>query len=352
MPIRFSIERYNQPSIGYRIDDRFQVSGFGRDPTPSLVDRIVRAFMFGIISVFKPVGLTSRDCVNRIQRSVRPFKVGHAGTLDPIAEGVLIVAVGQATRLIELLHELPKVYRGTFRMGCTSESADTETEVTSLADAPIVSQEMLVCQIPKFVGTIQQRPPAYSAVKIDGKRAYDLARKGQNVAMPERSVTIHRIDLLSCSPSEICLDVSCESGTYIRSLGRDLALACQSDAVMTHLLRSSVGPFTSELAWTLESLESREAITRALVNPAECLLRDRVRLSEDECRRMRNGLYLELTQDRIEHNSAKKPRSSNQEAQDCILGLDPSNRLRGILTQRSPTHWGAALNFDHEDRSE
>lgn len=308
--------------------------------------------MFGIISVFKPIGVTSRDCVNRIQRWVRPFKVGHAGTLDPIAEGVLIVAVGQATRLIELLHELPKVYRGTFRMGCRSESADTETEVTPLADASVVSQETLLSQIPKFVGTIQQKPPAYSAIKIDGKRAYDLARKGENVAMPERSVTIHRIELLSWSPSEICLDVTCESGTYIRSLGRDLARACQSDAVMTHLLRSSVGPFTSEHAWSLESLESREAIARALANPAECLLRDRVILTDDEYRRMRNGLYLELAEGRIERNAAKRPHASIGQGDDSILGLDRMQRLRGILTQRSPTHWGAALNFDHEDCSE
>ena len=140
--------------------------------------------MFGILNVLKPIGMTSRDCVNRLQRLVYPLKIGHAGTLDPIAEGVLIIAIGQAVRLVEALHDLDKTYVGTFLLGCRSESADTETEVEKLENAPLVTQALLDAARPQFIGNIRQRPPVYSAVKIDGKRAYKIARKGREVEMP------------------------------------------------------------------------------------------------------------------------------------------------------------------------
>ena len=145
--------------------------------------------MLGFLNVHKPVGCTSRDVVNTIQRILKPLKVGHAGTLDPLASGVLVVAVGSATRIIDLVQQQPKVYEATFRFGVFSPTDDLEGELEENA-GPIPPRDRVIETLPRFIGEIQQVPPAFSAIKVAGKRAFDLARQGREVNLQPRPVTI------------------------------------------------------------------------------------------------------------------------------------------------------------------
>src|SRR5262245_7182097 len=171
--------------------------------------------MFGLLNIDKPAGVTSRDVVNRVQRLVRPLKVGHAGTLDPLATGVLVVAIGQATRLVEYLQRLPKTYQGTFLLGRTSDTEDIEGTVIELTDTSIPTEQQIQGALPQFLGTIDQTPPAYSALKVSGQRSYDLARRGQAVDLAARPVEIHDLQLVRFAYPELELLIRCGSGTYI-----------------------------------------------------------------------------------------------------------------------------------------
>jgi len=208
----------------------------------------------GILNIYKPQGLTSRDVVNQIQRLVRPLKVGHAGTLDPLATGVLVVCVGPATRLIEYIQRMPKEYVGTFLLGRSSPTEDTDGPVTELDNPPIPSQEAVEMAARGMLGPVWQRPPAYSALKVEGRRAYELARQGQPVELKPRPVTIYRLDVLSYKYPELVLRIRCSSGTYARAVGRDLAAALGTSAVMSALERTAIGPFRSKYALRPEQL--------------------------------------------------------------------------------------------------
>ncbi len=213
----------------------------------------------GILVLDKPRGMTSRQAVDCVKKPLRPAKVGHAGTLDPLADGVLVICVGGATRLIDYVHRLPKRYVATFRLGATSPTLDLESEVAELAGAPIPTRDELLDVLPRFRGDIEQRPPAFSALWVDGERAYALARRGEAVEPAPRTVKIHAIELVAYDYPEAVFDVTCSTGTYIRSLGRDIAQALGSAAVMTALTRTAIGPFTQDMA-----LGARDA-TRATI---------------------------------------------------------------------------------------
>ncbi len=152
--------------------------------------------MLGILGINKPVGITSRDALNHVSRLLKPRKVGHAGTLDPIASGVLVVCIGSATRLIEMVHAWPKEYIATFQLGQSSPSDDTETECTPMANAPIPSRAEIEAVLPRFLGEISQVPPAFSAVKVNGQRAYHVARKGKTVELTARPVQIDELEIV------------------------------------------------------------------------------------------------------------------------------------------------------------
>jgi tRNA pseudouridine55 synthase len=204
--------------------------------------------MFGILNINKPAGWTSRDAVNRIQKLVRPHKAGHAGTLDPLATGVLVVCIGKATRLIEYVQQQPKEYRATFLLGKTSPSDDIETEITEITDCRIPTIDEIQAALPAFVGRIEQIPPAYSAVKIQGQRAYALARKGVEVEIKSRPVEIYELTILAYEYPKLELAIRCGSGTYVRSLGRDMAVSLGTGAVMSALIRTSIGKFEIDTA--------------------------------------------------------------------------------------------------------
>jgi tRNA pseudouridine55 synthase len=226
--------------------------------------------MFGVLNLNKPVGYSSRDVVNRVERIIRPVRAGHAGTLDPLASGVLVVCVGSATRLIEYVQRMPKEYQATFLLGKRSRSDDLETEVEELLVAPIPTRQQIEAALPRFTGVIEQRPPAYSAIKVAGKRAYRLARRGDVVELAPRSVTIHALSLESYEYPRLKLFIRCSSGTYVRSLGRDLAQELGTAAIMSELVRTGVGEFRVSDSLDLTELTAA-SLNRRLLPPTAAL---------------------------------------------------------------------------------
>ena len=249
--------------------------------------------MFGFLNIDKPGGVTSRDVVNRVQRLVRPHKVGHAGTLDPLATGVLVVAIGPATRLIEYVQRLPKTYLATFLLGRSSDTEDIAGEVVELPGAAVPTETQLRAALPQFLGTIQQRPPAFSALKVAGQRAYDLARRGDAVELLPRPVEIYDLEILRYAYPELQLLIRCGSGTYVRSLGRDLAASLGTAAVMSALRRLVIGPFTAETAIAADSL-SASSIEHQLLSPLMALGEmPRIEVNEAASLRLAQGQAIE-----------------------------------------------------------
>lgn len=200
--------------------------------------------LFGVLNLCKPDGITSRDLVNRVQRLIRPVKVGHAGTLDPMATGVLLVCVGPATRLISMLQEGVKTYATEFTLGQSSDTDDSTGKIEHQAvDSPPTRQEV-VDHLNQMTGAISQVPPAFSAVHVQGQRAYALARTGQAVELKPKQVHIHSIQVLRYEWPVLELEISCGSGTYIRSIARDLGRKLGCGGLMSRLERTQVGSFS------------------------------------------------------------------------------------------------------------
>lgn len=196
-----------------------------------------------VLNISKPIGWTSFDVVRFIQKNYRIKKVGHAGTLDPFADGVLLVCCGRATKQIPRLMEAEKEYLATLQFGIETDTLDLSGRPIVEKTGENVSQEALRKVLPRFVGKITQKPPVYSALKINGKRAYDLARDGQTVSLEPRLVEIHKIELLTFQPSLATIRVVCSKGTYIRSLARDIAAELKSVAFLKKLTRLRVGEY-------------------------------------------------------------------------------------------------------------
>lgn len=212
--------------------------------------------MFGFLNCNKPVGFSSRDLVNVIQGRLKgqKIKVGHCGTLDPLADGVLLVGVGPAAKLVPYVHETSKSYLGTFRLAAESPTGDIEVEPTVFGDHPVPSREAVEQACRSLTGWIEQTPPIYSAIKVDGRRAYDLARRGQDVTVPPRRVHIESIAVVSFDYPQLQLEITCGTGTYIRTLGMDLAELLGTKAVMTALTRTRVGQFNIDDAHAVDEL--------------------------------------------------------------------------------------------------
>lgn len=199
----------------------------------------------GFLNLDKPGGVTSRDVVNQVVRLVgRRVKVGHAGTLDPLATGVLVVALGAATRLVELVQEQPKVYRTVIRLGARSDTLDADGAIVVTPDPAVPPEAAIREALARQVGSIQQVPPGYSALKVGGRRAYDLARNGQLVELPARAVHIESIQLRRYDWPWVELEIGCGSGTYIRSIARDLGDTLGCGALVETLQRSRIGSFS------------------------------------------------------------------------------------------------------------
>jgi tRNA pseudouridine55 synthase len=248
----------------------------------------------GLVIVDKPGGMTSHDVVARIRRLAGTRRVGHAGTLDPMATGVLVVGVEKATRLLGYLTVTEKRYDGTIRLGQSTSTDDAEGEVTATASAAGVSGPALAAAVRALTGDIVQVPPSVSAIKVGGQRAYRLTRAGAAPELSPRPVTVHEFTVTATRPAGDQLDVDvtvrCSSGTYIRALARDLGAALGTGGHLTRLRRTRVGGYGLEVARTLEQLAGRfEIIPLAEAAAAGFPRRD---LSADEARRLAHGARL------------------------------------------------------------
>ena len=211
--------------------------------------------MNGFLNFYKPAGITSMEALRRVKRVTgQRKKVGHAGTLDPLAEGVLPVCFGQATRLMEQVVSEQKRYRMTMRLGAASNTYDAEGDVTEIADPAALTRSDVAAALVGFVGKIEQTPPMYSAIKVDGRRLYDLARAGQEVQRAPRQVTVSAISIDEIALPYLRLTVDCGKGTYLRSIAHDLGETLGCGGYVTQLTRLSCGQFNAEDGVTLESL--------------------------------------------------------------------------------------------------
>lgn len=224
----------------------------------------------GFLNILKPPGMSSHDVVSYVRRLFKMKKVGHAGTLDPAAAGVLPVALGKATRLIEYMADAGKSYRTELTFGIKTDSGDdTGKIIEAKSDFIMPEPEELKMVLADFCGEITQVPPMYSAIKINGQKLCDLVRQGITVERPSRQVNIYDIELLKCFENKILFDVSCSKGTYIRSLCMDIGEKLNIPATMSFLIRTSVGSFSSVEAVTLEELA---ALGMAAVKPIDSVI--------------------------------------------------------------------------------
>lgn len=223
----------------------------------------------GLLVVDKPPGWTSHDVVGRVRRLARTRKVGHAGTLDPMATGVLVLGLGRATRLLGHLALTEKEYRAGVRLGARTVTDDAEGEVLERRDASGVSASALADAMAALTGEIDQVPSSVSAVKVDGVRSYARVRAGQDVALAARRVTVSRLDLLRRRGDDLDVLVACSSGTYVRALARDLGAALGVGAHLTALRRTRVGPFGIDAASCLDRLAAEPAAVDAAIVPLD-----------------------------------------------------------------------------------
>ncbi|TYB43425.1 tRNA pseudouridine(55) synthase TruB [Actinomadura chibensis] len=245
----------------------------------------------GLVIVDKPAGWTSHDVVGRMRRLAKTRRVGHAGTLDPMATGVLVIGVGKATRLLGHLALTEKAYDGTIRLGESTNTDDAEGEVTATSPADSVTDAELRAGVAALTGPIRQVPPQVSAIKVNGERAYKMARKGEEVDLAARPVTVHGFTVTEVRRRGELIDVDatvvCSSGTYIRALARDLGAALGCGGHLTALRRTRVGPYDLSMARTLDQLaEHLEIIPMEDAVAAVFPRRD---VSDDDARKVAHG---------------------------------------------------------------
>ena len=286
--------------------------------------------MIGFINLNKLPGQSSRDAVNAVQKLVRPAKIGHCGTLDPLATGVLVVCVGPATRLTNLVQEASKTYVGSFRLGVSSETEDIEGRLEPLADAPVITAAQIEAVLPKFSGEIQQMPPKFSALKINGKRAYDLARQGKEVKLQPRLIQVYSLRLTAFDYPDFQLEIECGTGTYVRSLGRDIGACVGSAAIMTALERTAIGSFSIGEAVNPDDLDAGN-VAQHLLPVDHCLQGvERVVLGDDQAL----GLL-----------DAKPVNLPDYAGSERLVAMDGQGRVLAILLRREAGFFTPKINF-------
>ncbi len=247
--------------------------------------------MFGFLNVYKPSGITSHDVVARLRKLTCIKQIGHTGTLDPFAEGVLPVCIGKATRLIEYLAD-DKAYEGIIQLGEATTTYDREGEVTKTGSKLITEAELLPA-LDRFSGEIEQKPPIFSAIKLKGKKLYEYAREGKEVDVPARKVTIYKLELLNFDydKQQARVYIECSKGTYIRSIANDLGIFLGCYGYLDKLIRVKAGKFTIDRTYPLDSLTG-EAIEQALINPLDVLDYKQIEINETEFAMVKNGMKL------------------------------------------------------------
>ncbi|MGB2694219.1 MAG: tRNA pseudouridine(55) synthase TruB [Dehalococcoidia bacterium] len=252
----------------------------------------------GILNINKPVGVASFAVVRRVKRLTGVKRVGHAGTLDPIAGGVLPICLGRATRIVEYLVGQPKTYHASARFGEATDTHDSEGKVVATAELDDLTRERVVAALPGFVGEIQQLPPMYSALKYKGQPLYSYARAGKEVPREERTVSVYRLEMRRFEPPEMELEMECGRGAYVRTLVHDLGQALGCGAHMTGLTRLQSGPFTLKDAIDLETLEAavESGAWEYLLQPVDRVLEtwEAALLDEAHSRDVRQGRLVAL----------------------------------------------------------
>ena len=286
----------------------------------------VKNAISGVLVVDKPVGLTSHEVVQIIRRGTNIRRAGHTGTLDPRASGVLIVLVGPAVRLSEYVSASDKRYQAIIRLGATTDTFDADGRFTSKDQMVEITEEQFETALKSFVGEIIQTPPPYSAVKVHGRPAYDMAREGEEVELEPRKIQVYSLDLLEWAPPEAVIDVYCSSGTYVRSLANDLGTKLGCGAYLTGLRRTKSGRFTLRDAVPLRKL--REAFDVGnwyqYVIPAAEALSDwpAVELNNEQVEAVRHG-----------HRVPAKP-----EDKGMARGISEAGELIALLEVDEATH--------------
>lgn len=295
----------------------------------------------GLIPVDKPGGVTSRQVVDAVARCLGLRAVGHAGTLDPLAGGVVVVCVGHATKLVDFIHRLPKAYAAAFVLGRSSPSDDLETPVVEEADPRRPSRGEVEAALVAFRGDIRQRPCDYSAVHVDGKRAYRLARRGHEITLAEKAVRIDRLEVTGYEWPHLTLDIDCSTGTFVRAIGRDLAMALRTRAVMESLVRSAVGPFHRAASLPYAALTS-DTVATALLPPLAAVPHlPRTTLADGLLdAAVRGGLV------RLPEPLSVAPLPLPQaDPVDAVAAVDPAGALVGILRPHPSGAWRLRPNF-------
>ncbi len=270
----------------------------------------------GILNLHKRTGVTSRDVVDRVTRLFRREKVGHAGTLDPLASGVLVVCVGKATRLVEMIQRQQKTYRTTICLGARSNTDDADGTIAVEPGPRVPDRSEIDAVIPSFLGEIEQRPPVFSALKIKGRRAYDLARAGEAVELAPRSVRIDRIEVVGYEWPRLELEIDCGGGTYIRSIARDLGDALGCGGYVEILTRTRIGAFPIDQAVNPDLLDGASIDSHMLPALAAVCDLPRVVIAGVQLDELAQGRKLSF-----ESPPGKSP------VDGLIAVVDPSDRL-------------------------
>lgn len=224
-----------------------------------------------VLVVNKPRAISSFDVIRKLRPHIGKTRVGHAGTLDPLADGVLLVCMGRATRLVVLFQDLPKHYRARVRLGTITDSDDLDGKVISRQDVSVTAHLATIKSLlPRFQGRIEQVPPQFSALKVDGERAYRLARAGKKASLQPRTVHVYELELLSWEGNELDLSIRCSRGTYIRAIARDLGQALGCGACLAGLTRTAIGHFGLERALAVADF-NRDNLEQACMDPATAL---------------------------------------------------------------------------------
>ncbi len=245
--------------------------------------------MFGFLNVYKPAGITSHDVVARLRRVTKVKQIGHTGTLDPFAEGVLPICIGKATRLIEYLND-DKAYVGTVKLGNSTTTYDIEGEGVNFSDKTVTLNEIETA-LEKFRGDIEQIPPIYSAIKVNGKKLYEYAREGKEVKIEPRKVNINKLEVVDFKPElrQVSLHIECSKGTYIRSIANDLGEELGTYGHLVKLVRVKAGDFGINEAIKLNDLDTIEAVQKNLIYPLDKLDFPKYELNEKEKAVISNG---------------------------------------------------------------
>ncbi len=262
--------------------------------------------MFGVLNLQKPLHCTSHDVVNQVRRHLQVKQVGHGGTLDPLADGVLPICVGSATRLLEYFPS-DKVYRAELTFGITTMSWDAEGEVLSQTPASSLTPDQVIAMLPDFTGVISQQLPPHAAVKIKGKKLYEYTRQGIPIDLPVRQAEIYSLSQVSFTSGDfpkLTLDVHCAAGTYIRSLAKEMGDKLETGAFLSKLTRTRHGQFTLENSQPLDAFLSHPAPENALMNPADFIDLPQVLLTPENWIKIAHGMKLQAEdlQDRVRNN--------------------------------------------------